>query len=166
MRKSPPIGKRAGLIHSHTEFGCTVRLHRQLFATAATAGSQNPTTVLGRHAGTEAMHLAALTLFGLVCTEHDQHSSETRSWVPGTLIFQPVPENSDSPINISESPNPCQALFWKFADFLRPSSFTSRDPKERVGADARGARDATASAVRVRFLTESPRITTLVKELS
>ena len=79
MRKSPPIGKRAGLIHSHTEFGCTVRLHRQLFATAATAGSQNPTTVIGRHAGTEAMHLAALTLLGLVCTEHSQHSSRFRT---------------------------------------------------------------------------------------
>ena len=89
MRKSPPIGKRAGLIHSHTEFGCTVRLHRQLFATAATAGSQNPTTVLGRHAGTEAMHLAALTFLGLVCTEHNQHSLQiiTRSWIPGILIL-------------------------------------------------------------------------------
>ena len=37
------------------------------------------------------MHFAALTLLGLVCTEHNQHSSQitTRSRIPGILIFGP-----------------------------------------------------------------------------
>jgi hypothetical protein len=73
--EKPAHGQRAGLIHNHTDFGFPAVLHRQLFAAAATAGSQNTTTVLGRHPGTEAMHLAALAFLGLVCTEHGQHSS-------------------------------------------------------------------------------------------
>ena len=40
-----------------------------LAATAATGG-QHTTAVLGGHTGTETMHLAALTLFGLISTEH------------------------------------------------------------------------------------------------
>ena len=47
---------------------------RQLFPAATAAGSQHTAAVLGGHAGTEAVHLAPLTLLGLVCTEHDQHS--------------------------------------------------------------------------------------------
>ena len=39
-------------------------------AAATTAGGQHTAAVLGGHAGTETMHLAALTLLGLVGTEH------------------------------------------------------------------------------------------------
>ena len=45
-------------------------LNGQFLAAAATAGSQNPTAILGGHAGTEAMHLVALALLGLIGTEH------------------------------------------------------------------------------------------------
>ena len=45
-------------------------LDGQLLAATTTAGGQNATAVLGGHTGTEAVHLAALTLLGLVGTEH------------------------------------------------------------------------------------------------
>ena len=46
----------------------------QFLAATTTTGGQHAATVLGGHTGTEAMHLAALTLLGLVGTEHLQHS--------------------------------------------------------------------------------------------
>ena len=92
MRKSPPMvnGRASSTILQNSALRRF--LHRQLFAAAATAGSQNPAAVLGRHAGTESMHLAALTLLGLISTEHGQHSSQTKNSfrIPG--IF-PVPVN-------------------------------------------------------------------------
>jgi hypothetical protein len=45
-------------------------LHSQLLAATTTTGSQHAAAVLGGHTGTEAVHLAALTLLGLVGTEH------------------------------------------------------------------------------------------------
>ena len=45
-------------------------LHSQLLAATTTTGGQDTTAILGGHAGTEAVHLAALTLLGLVGTEH------------------------------------------------------------------------------------------------
>jgi len=39
-------------------------------AATTTTGGQNTAAILGGHTGTEAMHLAALTLLGLVSTEH------------------------------------------------------------------------------------------------
>ena len=70
--KKPATNKRAGLIHSHVMPAVRCLLHRQLFTAAGAAGSQNTAAVLGRHTGTEAVHLAALTLFGLIRTEHLQ----------------------------------------------------------------------------------------------
>ena len=44
--------------------------HRQDLAATKTAAGQHVAAVLGLHAGAETMHLAALTLFGLISTEH------------------------------------------------------------------------------------------------
>ena len=86
--EKPAHGQRAGLIHNHTDFGFPAVLHRQLFAAAAAAGSQNPAAVLGRHPGTEAVYLAALALLGLVRTEHSQHSSQSIGLTdPGGPLF-------------------------------------------------------------------------------
>jgi hypothetical protein len=72
--KARPFGKRAGFIHNE-QFRQPAGLHRQFLPAAATAGSQNPAAVLGRHPGAETVHLAALTLLGLIRTEHVQHLS-------------------------------------------------------------------------------------------
>ena len=42
----------------------------QNLAATTTTGSQDTTAILGGHTGAEAVHLAALTLLGLVSTEH------------------------------------------------------------------------------------------------
>ena len=53
----------------------SVRSDSQDLTAAATTGCQYTTAILGVHTRTEAVHLAALTLLGLVSTEHGQHSS-------------------------------------------------------------------------------------------
>ena len=133
MRKSPPIFN--GRASSTVILKQALRrlLHRQLLAAAATAGSQNTTAVLGRHPGTEAMHLAALALLGLISTEHGQHSSQiqTRLRIPGD---DPVREHltmhvhsADSLINISECANACQAFFG-IPTGIQPLFFTACTP--------------------------------------
>ncbi len=44
--------------------------HGQFLASAAATGSENTAAVFGGHAGAETMHLAALTFFRLIGTEH------------------------------------------------------------------------------------------------
>ena len=133
MRKSPPIFN--GRASSTVILKQALRrlLHRQLLAAATTAGSQNTTAVLGRHPGTEAMHLAALALLGLISTEHGQHSSQiqTRLRIPGD---DPVREHltmhvhsADSLINISECANACQAFFG-IPTGIQPLFFTACTP--------------------------------------
>mgnify|MGYP003485297283 CR=1 FL=1 len=61
---------RAGSIHKIGWCVSENRLHGQLLAATTTTGSQHAAAVLGGHTGTEAVHLAALTLLGLVSTEH------------------------------------------------------------------------------------------------
>ena len=75
IAEKPAHLSRAGLILSHTDFGFTAELHRQLLAAAAAARSQNPAAVPCRHAGAESMDLIALTLLGLISTKHFEHSS-------------------------------------------------------------------------------------------
>ena len=68
--KARPFGQTGGL-HPQLKVQSAFRgLHRQLFAATATAGSQDPAAVLGGHPGTESVHFAALTLLGLIRTEH------------------------------------------------------------------------------------------------
>ena len=99
MRKSPPKvnGRASSTVIQNSAL--RRKLHRQLFAAAAAAGSQNPAAVLGRHPGAEAMHLAALAFLGLVCTEHGQHSSQIDSLQvdpAGILSLMPPLQKSDS----------------------------------------------------------------------
>ena len=58
------------LRRSITPKSVTRGLHGQFLAATTTAGGENAAAVLGGHAGTETMHLAALALFGLIRTEH------------------------------------------------------------------------------------------------
>ncbi len=46
----------------------------QHLATATATSSQHTTAILRGHTGPETVHFAALTLFGLISTEHVQHS--------------------------------------------------------------------------------------------
>ena len=129
MRKSPPIfnGRASSTVKNES---ASQRLHRQFLPAAATAGSQNTTAVLGRHPGTEAMHLAALALLGLISTEHGQHSSQilivlrirekTRSREHHTMHVH----IADSLINISECSSACQAFFG-IPTAMQPLFFTA-----------------------------------------
>ena len=58
------------LRRSITPKSVTRGLHGQFLAATTPAGGENAAAVLGGHAGTETMHLAALALFGLIRTEH------------------------------------------------------------------------------------------------
>ena len=49
---------------------CVCHLGGQHLAATRTARTQDIAAILGFHAGTEAMHLGALALFGLIRTEH------------------------------------------------------------------------------------------------
>ena len=51
--------------------------HRQDLAATKTAAGQHVAAVLGHHTGAETMHLAALTLFGLIRSEHNLSHSFT-----------------------------------------------------------------------------------------
>lgn len=48
----------------------TAALYSKHFAATTAARSQNAASVLGRHTGTEPVYFAALSLLGLVCTNH------------------------------------------------------------------------------------------------
>ena len=119
MRKSPPIFHGRASSTVILKQALRRRLHRQFLAAAAAAGSQNPAAVLGRHPGTEAVYLAALTLLGLVCTEHGSTllTIQTRLRIPGK---DPVPRTSYIAHPHSGQPNkyiriskPLSSLFYK-----------------------------------------------------
>ena len=48
---------------------------RQLLAATTATGGEHATAVLGAHAGTEAVNLVTLALFGLISTFHDDNNS-------------------------------------------------------------------------------------------
>ena len=67
------MGRAFAIFHSAYPANRAKSGAEHLTATTATGG-QHTAAILGGHAGTEAMHLAALTLLGLVSTEHREHS--------------------------------------------------------------------------------------------
>jgi len=48
---------------------------RQFLTATTTAGGENAATVLGAHAGTEAMNLVTLAFLGLISAFHDDNNS-------------------------------------------------------------------------------------------
>ena len=78
MRGSPrPIGRDGAsdsLFHLTVHRSTVCRLGRENLAAAQTTGLQDVAAGLGLHAGTEAVNLGALTLLGLISTEHGKYT--------------------------------------------------------------------------------------------
>ena len=94
-----------------------MRLRAQLLAALCASALQNVTTVRSRHALTESVHLAALSLFGLIGTYHILHL-----FLPNIVMAHNA--KLTFPI-IEEAPPKCQGIFFAIENLPEQAAFSA-----------------------------------------
>jgi hypothetical protein len=110
-----------------------LRLGAQLGAASCATTSQNFAAVTGAHALTEAVLLLALTLFGLIGTDHVSHLLIEAIIDTGTgSSFQARAAADNAPCIIKDEGANCQPFFLFFHGFFRFSQQKTRSLSNKL----------------------------------